>query len=169
MHNSRDPLKLRTLIYWHNKKYLFPCLASFRSKVKPVYQKRRRNAACQESFYHPWHSAKFGAPTARWYFKNFCSNPFVPLEVTLAFSDQGPEYYKTIYRRSQDLQYRYGFLPRRRWVFIRLLEDIFYIYVTSLTKPHNLQQLGFPLLDDRWLFLGICRLDRFHCHAAKKK
>ena len=77
VHNSRDPLKLRTLIYWHNKKYIFPCLASFRSKVKPVYQKRRRNAARQESFYHPWHSAKFGAPTARWYFKNSCSNPFL--------------------------------------------------------------------------------------------
>ena len=29
-HNSHDPLESRTLIYWCNKNYIFPCLASFR-------------------------------------------------------------------------------------------------------------------------------------------
>ena len=33
-------------VHWFidNKNYLFPCLACFRSKMNPVYRKRRRNA-----------------------------------------------------------------------------------------------------------------------------
>ena len=36
-------------------------------------------------------------------------HPFAPLEVTLAFSDQGPEYSKLFSHRSQDLHSRPGF------------------------------------------------------------
>ena len=39
VHNSHKPLKPRTLIYWHNKNYIFLCVASFRSKIYPLLPK----------------------------------------------------------------------------------------------------------------------------------
>ena len=41
--------------------------------------------------------------------------------------------------------------------FIHLLEEMFTTCTTSLTEPHNLQQPGFPLSSNGYIFLSICR------------
>ena len=112
VHNSHEPFVSRTLIYWYNKNnYIFPCLASFQSKINPVYQKRRRNADCKESFICPSHSAKFGAPTARWHFKNSCANLFTLSLLSKWIRLSVIKALNTMNRRSQDL-HSSGFLPR---------------------------------------------------------
>ena len=93
VHNSHKPLESRTLIYQHNKNYLFPYLASFWLKINPVYQKQQQNVHRNESFYHALCKVRgtdCQVTLHKILHKSF--HPFAPLKVTLAFSDQGPEY-----------------------------------------------------------------------------
>lgn len=116
--------------------------------MNPVYQKRRRNEDREESFYHPSHSAKFGAPTARSHFKISCVNFFTLSTI------------KLFYRRSQALDGstvdRVSFRGKDETDSLRRSMQFF---ICPLNYYHsNLQQLGFQLSDDRWVLLGICTI-----------
>ena len=122
MHKSHERLESRTLIYWHNKYFFLSSLLSVEDKSSLSETTANKNKDRKESFYHLLHSAKFGAPTARWYFKKICVNPFtlsllskwLRLSVVRALTT-----IKLFYRRSRDVHSRHGFLPEvkmsQRW------------------------------------------------------
>ena len=168
------------LIYYigHNKNCIFLFLASFQPNIDPVYQQRQRKAHCDESaFYNP-EALQSWAPRRR-------SDTSVNLFTVSLLSKRlrrpvikALNILKLFNHSSQDLQSRRSFdsfhgkndskifhtlslgcLACGVQLFFCLHEQIFTICnIPNCTRPHNVQQLGFPLSDDGCVFLCVGKI-----------